>query len=139
MRIDYAMIKDFFVWLLWGVHVERFRAWLIKQLTSESGVFSVSDINEGTKTIHMGFYSIKTAFIKPTHELMLWALWKYYGYTFAETRFEFPQFMKPVNKIYRTEACDATCQLKYLSEKDGRVPCCKTWRDTEPSHSNSYQ
>lgn len=134
MRIDYAMISDFLVWLLWGAHVERFRAWLIKQLTSESGVFSVADINERTKTIHMGFYSIKTAFIEPKHELMLWALWKYYGYTFAETRFEFPKFMKPVNKVYRQESCDATCPLHHLPEADGRVPCCKTW--AEPKESN---
>jgi hypothetical protein len=74
MRIDYAMIKGYFIWLLWGVHVERFRGWLIKSLTSDTGVFSITDINQSTKTIHLGFYSIKTAFIEPRHQLMLFAL-----------------------------------------------------------------
>lgn len=32
------------------------------------------------------------------------------------------------NTLLADEVCDDSCDLKYLRQNDGRVPCCKTWR-----------
>lgn len=31
------------------------------------------------------------------------------------------------------DGCDVRCELKYLRENDGCVPCCKTWRNFYPT------
>lgn len=45
---------------------------------------------------------------------------------------EFKRLQDAKGKIkakLHSEQCSPTCQFAYLRENDGRVPCCKTWRD----------
>jgi len=125
------MILYGITWLLWRSHVERLHNQIVSALTKSA--FTASDINPRTRTVHMGFYSLKSVFLDNKDGFLLWLLHWFYGYKFTETRMEFPQFMKPVNKVYRQESCDATCLLKHLPEADGRVPCCKTWAEPKES------
>jgi hypothetical protein len=67
-------------------------------------------INEPFLSVRHGRYSYKSKFNdnysvknltdtdKPDRSRWLIPKWKFYGYSFAETRMEFPQFMKPETK-----------------------------------------
>lgn len=51
----------------------------------KNGNFSPYDIVPGQKTVRMGFYSLKKFFLTPKEQVLLWILWKMYGYKFTET------------------------------------------------------
>ena len=68
----------------------KFHNWIIKKLTKyNGGGLSPGNINQKTKIIDFGLYSIHAMFFEPKHKLYVHWLCKYFGYKCIASEYSF--------------------------------------------------